>query len=85
MSRVGQRKSPIESLGPEEEPRKSPFSYRISALPLTCDRGSYQDRRKPTYVDPELRKGRRTRQTECPYQVKIRYLKRKSMWKVSEG
>ena len=55
-------------------------------IKLCCDRGSYQDRRKPTYVDPELRKRRRTtRQTGCPYQVKIRYLKWESMWKVSEG
>ena len=42
--------------------------------------------KKSKYVSPELRKrGRTTRQTECPYQVKIRYLKRESMWKVSEG
>ena len=36
--------------------------------------------KKSKYVSPELRKrGRTTRQTECPYQVKIRYLKRESM------
>ena len=53
---------------------------------LCCDRGSYQDGRKRKYVNSELRKrGRTTRQTDCPYQVKVGYLKRKSMWKVSEG
>ena len=51
---------------------------------LCCDRGSHQNRWKPTFVHPELRKRRRTRQTDCSYQVNIRYLKRESMWKVSE-
>jgi hypothetical protein len=55
-------------------------------ITLCCDRGSYQDGKKSKYVSPELRKrGRTTRQTECPYQVKIRYLKRESIWKVSES
>ena len=33
---------------------------------LCCDRGSYQNRGKPTFVHPELRKRKRTRQMECP-------------------
>ena len=61
-------------------------SLQGKKIKLCCDRGSYQDSRKPSYVDLELRKRRRkTKQMECPYQVKIRYLKRESMWKVSEG
>ena len=55
-------------------------------IKLCCDRSSYQDPRKPIYVDLELCKRRRTtRQTGCPYQVKIRYLKWERMWKVSKG
>ena len=58
---------------------------QVRKIKLCCDRGSCQDSKKPSYVDAELRKRRKTRQMECPYQVKILCLSRESMLKVSEG
>ena len=58
------------------------------SIDLCCDRGSYHGRReKPKpYVAGELRKRKReVKQTDCPYEVHVRYQKRQDMWKASEG